>query len=221
MENHFRRAGARAEWGTRRMGTMGMREDGRSMSGAVAGGQDVAHERVAVAPALELSLHLGDRRTGPEVWKARMVPGDERAASTVLAEATLHRVHYADPRWSDHLRRARTDLAEVGSAFADRELISMIDESSLFTDSLCVISSIEVDDAAVGSLVTHSLVRGVARVFDGDTIALVIAGAFAVSGSAPALDAPGLAARRAHWAQIGFVDIPGTASMLLPVGARP
>ncbi len=221
MENHFRRAGARAEWGTRRMGTMGMREDGRSMSGAVAGGQDVAHERVAVAPALELSLHLGDRRTGPEVWKARMVPGDERAASTVLAEATLHRVHYADPRWSDHLRRARTDLAEVGSAFADRELISMIDESSLFTESLCVISSIDVAPAAVGSFVSHDLVRAVAGVFDGDTIALVIPGAFVPEGGGPVESAGDIAARRAHWASIGFVDIPGTRAMLLPVRVRP
>ncbi len=176
----------------------------------------------AATIALHLTFRVGEQRASPEVWRALIFSSTSGAgAEQVLAEATLHRVHYSNPRWLEQLQDVVPDLSSIGSAFADRELISMIDESSLFTDSLCVISSVDVDDAAVGSLVTHSLVRAVARVFDGDTIALLIAGAFTVSDPAPALDAPGLAARRAHWAQIGFVDIPGTTSMLLPVGARP
>ncbi|MFJ4037756.1 hypothetical protein ACIPVB_06690 [Microbacterium sp. NPDC090007] len=179
-------------------------------------------ELVTETTALQLSLQLAGRCRGPEVWSARIVAiaPDESGAAPVLAAATLHRVHYADPRWCAQLGDAGADLAEVGSAFTDRELISMIDESSLFTESLCVISSIDVVPAAVGTLVSHELVRAVARVFDGDTLALVIPGAFAPADGG-AVDDADIATRRAHWAATGFVDIPGTTAMLLPVGARP
>lgn len=199
-----------------------MRDDEREMPGA-GDRQDVAEGRMAAAQTLHLSLQLGDRCAGPEVWSARMVPAvdGEGLRSAALAEATLHRVHYANPRWPDQLRDARPDLAELGSAFADRELVSMIDESSLFTESLCVVSSIDVAATAVGTSVSHDLVRAVAGVFDGDTIALVISGAFVSAGGGPLADIADIGARRAHWASTGFVDIPGTNSMLLPMSVRP
>ncbi|MDU0344316.1 hypothetical protein RWH44_01255 [Microbacterium sp. KSW2-29] len=174
------------------------------------------------AMALRLTVRIDARRIEPEVWRAVIHSGDEADAATrVLTAATLHRVHYADPSWAEQLLEAVPDLSSIGSAFTDRELISMIDESSLFTDSLCVISSVDVDDAAIGSLVSHTLVRGIARVFDGDTIAILLAGAFPPSAGGPVVDPADVAERRAHWASIGFVDIPGTAAMLLPVGSRP
>lgn len=176
------------------------------------------------ATALHLTVRIDARRVEPEVWHAVIRSGDEAdPGARVLTAATLHRVHYADPSWAEQLLEAVPDLSSIGSAFADRELISMIDESSLFTDSLCVISSVDVDvdDAAVGSLVSHTLVRGVARVFDGDTIAILLPGAFPSPAGGPVVDPADLTARRAHWASIGFVDIPGTAAMLLPVGSRP
>ncbi len=174
------------------------------------------------AMALHLTVRIDERRTEPEVWRAVIRSGEEAdAGARVLTAATLHRVHYADPSWAEQLREAVPDLSSIGSAFADRELISMIDESSLFTDSLCVISSVDIDAAGVGSLVSHALVRGVARVFDGDTIAILLTAAFPAAMGGPVVDPADVAARRAHWASIGFVDIPGTAAMLLPVGSRP
>lgn len=159
------------------------------------------------AMALHLTVRIDERRTEPEVWRAVIRSGEEAdAGARVLTAATLHRVHYADPSWAEQLREAVPDLSSIGSAFADRELISMIDESSLFTDSLCVISSVDID-AAVGALVSHALVRGVARVFDGDTIAILLTAAFPAVMGGPVVDPAD--AR------------PMSAAMLLPVGSRP
>lgn len=163
------------------------------------------------ATAFQLTLRTTDNGVDPEIWRATIRAG--RAPG--VAEATVYRVHYANPRWVEQLQDAEVDLTSISSAFVDRELISLLDESSLFTDNLCVISSVHVEDSRDGPSLSHELVRRIARVFDGDTITLLTARRTGDDG------ATGFWADRAHWAAIGFVDIPGTMSMILPVGSRP
>ncbi|MDZ5143344.1 MULTISPECIES: hypothetical protein [Microbacterium] len=168
------------------------------------------------ATAFQLTLRTVDDDVEPEVWRATIHSGGVTrfGGEPGAAEATVYRVHYANPRWAEQLQDAEADLTSISSAFVDRELISLLDESSLFTDNLCVIASIHVEDARQGPSLSHELVRSIARVFDGDTIALLTARRTGNDG------ATGFWADRAHWAAIGFVDIPGTTSMILPVGAR-
>jgi len=168
------------------------------------------------ATAFQLTLRTTGADDEPEVWRATIQSAHEDPTVDMphLAEAIVYRVHYANPRWIEQLGDAEEDLTSIGSAFADRELISMLDESSLFTDNLCVIASIDVDDGVNASALSHELVRSIARVFDGDTIALL---GTRRRGADDSTD-PWLG--RAHWAAIGFVDIPGTTSMILPVGSR-
>ncbi|WP_144782192.1 hypothetical protein [Microbacterium sp. BH-3-3-3] len=168
------------------------------------------------ATAFQLTLRTTDTDVEPEVWRATIhsALADPAVAKPRLAEAIVYRVHYANPRWIEQLGDAEADLTSIGSAFADRELISMLDESSLFTDNLCVIAAVDVHDDVNASALSHELVRSIARVFDGDTIALL---GTRRCGADESTD-PWLG--RAHWAAIGFVDIPGTTSMILPVGSR-
>ncbi len=170
----------------------------------------------AGATAFQLTLRTVDSDDEPEVWRARIHRGGPDAVDdgASLAEAVVYRVHYANPRWAEQLRDAEADLGPIGSAFVDRELISMLDESSLFTDNLCIISAVDVDDSVDGPSLSHELVRSIARVFDGDTIALLATHRTGTGSTS------GFWADRAHWAAIGFVDIPGTASMILPVASR-
>jgi hypothetical protein len=169
------------------------------------------------ATAFQLTLRTTDDGVDPEIWRATIHTGGAPVAKAVagVAEATVYRVHYANPRWVEQLRDAEIDLTSISSAFVDRELISLLDESSLFTDNLCIISSVHVDDLRDGPSLSHELVRRIARVFDGDTITLLTGRRTGDDG------ATGFWADRAHWAAIGFVDIPGTMSMILPVGSRP
>ena len=169
------------------------------------------------ATAFQLTLRTTGNDVDPEIWHATTV----RTGGVALlagepgsAEATVYRVHYANPRWVEQLRDAGADLTSISSAFVDRELISLVDESSLFTDNLCIISSVHVEDPLQGPSLSHELVRIIARVFDGDTIALLTTCRTGSDGST------GFWADRAHWAAIGFVDIPGTTSMILPGGSR-
>ena len=172
------------------------------------------------ATAFQLTLRTTGTDDEPEVWRATIQSAQEGPTVDMprLAEAIVYRVHYANPRWIEQLGDAEDDLTSIGSAFADRELISMLDESSLFTDNLCIIASVDVDvdvdDGVNASALSHDLVRSIARVFDGDTIALL---GTRRCGADESTD-PWLG--RAHWAAIGFVDIPGTTSMILPVGSR-
>lgn len=167
------------------------------------------------ATAFQLTLRTTGTDDEPEVWRATIQSADEDPSvrEPRRAAAIVYRVHYANPRWIEQLGDAEDDLTSIGSAFADRELISMLDESSLFTDNLCVIASVDVDGDEDAPALSHELVRSIARVFDGDTIALLGARR---SGTDESID-PWLG--RAHWAAIGFVDIPGTTSMILPVGS--
>lgn len=165
------------------------------------------------ANALQLTLHIDDQNSEAEIWRAR-IPGEGPSDARVGAEARIHRVHYANPLWLTQLQTGDPELATVGSAFVDRELISLLDESSLFTECLSLISFVRFGASAQDAALAHTLVRGIARVFDGDSIALMMTGPVAADG----VDA--VAQRRAHWAEIGFVEIPGTTSMLLPMGAR-
>ncbi|KQM40237.1 hypothetical protein [Microbacterium sp. Leaf203] len=168
------------------------------------------------ATAFQLTLRTTDTDVEPEVWRATIhsALADASVHKPRLAEAIVYRVHYANPRWTEQLGDAEADLTSIGSAFADRELISMLDESSLFTDNLCVIASVDVHDDVNGTALSHELVRSIARVFDGDSIALL---GTRRCGADESTD-PWLG--HAHWAAIGFVDIPGTTSMILPVGSR-
>ncbi|MBO1739319.1 hypothetical protein [Leifsonia sp. TF02-11] len=121
-------------------------------------------------------LSSGEGQLEVELWSATLKAlefdeDDGARSETVLATASLARVRL-DCAWLDALDAESAELEAVGGAFFDRERLSVVDEESLFADSLVIIDYVEVPEEHRGARASHALVRGVGRIFRSDIVAL-------------------------------------------------
>jgi hypothetical protein len=173
---------------------------------------------------LELAFSSLGGELEVELWSATLKQvefddDDEVRRETVLATASLARVDLYC-QWLEALDAESADLEAVGGAFIDRERLSLVDEESLFAESLVIIDYVEVPEEHRGARLSHALVRGVGRVFRSDIVALTPA-RISRGGSDDLMeDIVKFEGLCRHWARTGFVRVPDTDVMLLPMERR-
>lgn len=145
---------------------------------------------------------------------------NEIEEGALVASASLVRVNLQRGDWFDSLDAETADLAEVGAAFIDWNLVSDVDEDSLLADSLLVVDFVSVAEEHRGSRVSHAFVRGIAHIFRSDIIALIPAGMSTDDEGKLFVDKAKRRGLRRHWKRGGFVRVPGTQVMILPLGDR-
>ena len=176
--------------------------------------------------ALELSFDSETHELGAENWTASLYnledPEDENGRPTreLIASAVIVRVHRWDDDWLDSLDAASGDLATVGAAFEDMDLIESIDPEAAFVPGLVILDFVSVPEQHRGSKSSHALARGVAYIFRSDLVALIPAELSQDTTGQIIRDAPKEAALRSHWRRGGFLEIPGTSVLMLPLGGR-
>lgn len=159
---------------------------------------------------------------GPEEWQVRVVGWPEAREpdeNDVLAEAIVYRAHI-DRNWFDRLDSVDQDLASVAEDLLDRDLIEQLDEESAYANAIVIVYSVEVREDARGRKLSHELVRSLSRVFGNDIIALKPSAASYAADGEIVEDQVKQRALIRHWSEMGFVSIPGSDSMLLPLSAR-
>ena len=92
---------------------------------------------------LELGFSSKHGRLESELWSAILKQlefddDDAPTGETVLATASMVRL-YLSGSWIDSLDGESGDLEAIDSALLDRERLSLVEEESLFADSLLVI----------------------------------------------------------------------------------
>lgn len=175
--------------------------------------------------ALELRFSSQYRRLDAESWSAelRLQEFDDtfnEIEGVLLASARLVRVNLQNANWFDSLDAESGDLAEVGASLGDHALIAEADEDSLFADSLLVIDFVSVAEEHRGARVSHAFVRGIAHIFRSDIVALIPADMSTDDGGKFIVDKAKRRGLRRHWKRGGFVRVPGTQVMILPLGDR-
>lgn len=159
---------------------------------------------------------------GPAEWQVRLVswPEDsEPNEDDVLVDAIVYRA-FVDQNWFDRFDSVDQDLASVAEDLLDRDLIERLDEESAFAGAISIIYSVDVREDARGRKLSHELVRSLTRVFGNDIIALQPSRAAVTPDDELVEDQVTHRAQLKHWREMGFVTIPGTGSMLLPLSAR-
>lgn len=86
---------------------------------------------------------------------------------------------------------------------------------TLFADSLVIIDFVEVPDEHQGFRFSHAFVRGIARTFRRDIIALIPALMSGEDADEFVMDLLALEGLRRHWERAGIVQIPGSDVMVL------
>jgi hypothetical protein len=176
--------------------------------------------------ALELRFDSRHRQLDAESWFATLSlqefdeNDNEVDEGSVLASAILVRVNLQHEDWFDSLDAESGDLAQVGEALSDRSLIADVDEDSLFADSLIIVDFVSVMEEHRGARLSHALVRGIAHIFRSDIVALVPASMSTDHAGKLFVDGPKRRGLRRHWKRGGFVGVPGTEVMILPLGER-
>jgi len=182
-------------------------------------GETIGHDKV-----LELAFSSRYGQLETELWQAtfkRLDLGedDDEDEETVLATAHLARVDL-DGNWLDSLDAESGSLEAVGGAFMDRDRLAEADEDALFADGLVIIDFVEVLEEHRGSRISHDFVRGIGRVFRRDILALTPARMSQGDSDELVEDILKLEGLRRHWARVGFVRLPDTDVMMLPLGSR-
>jgi hypothetical protein len=184
-------------------------------------GEIIGHDKI-----LELSFSSRDGQLETELWTAtfkRWDLGDEdddvTDDETVLATASLARVNL-EGAWLDSLDAESGSLEAVGGAFLDRELIVDLDGDSIFSNSLVIVDFIEVVEEHRGSRISYDFVRGIGRVFREDIVALTPARVSVGDADELVEDIVKFEGLRRHWERAGFVRVPDTDVMMLPLGSR-
>ncbi len=172
-------------------------------------------DETVACPIFAMTMQIEDHDERPEAWEVTLHDSDENGDPTrLLADARVFRAHFEDA-WFDLFDSVSSDLSEVAGAFMDRDRVAEVHEEALWANALVVVDYIEVPEVARGKKWSHRLIHSLARVFEGDAIALL-----------PSEVTPGAndelihdpAKRRAlvkHWGEMGFVTIPGTNVMVL------
>lgn len=177
-------------------------------------------EVIGEGRVLELSFDSRHGQGATELWDATLKrldyrdddDGDDEGTETVLATARLARVDFSAD-WLSSLDAESGSLEAVGGAFYDLDRIVDLDENAISANSLVIVDWIEVVEEHRGSLVSHDLVRGIGRVFHEDLVAL----------SPTELAEEGVVrfeALRRYWERAGFVRVPETEVLMLPLGSR-
>jgi hypothetical protein len=173
---------------------------------------------------LELSFSSGQGQLATELWGATLKrlefdEDDDLAGETVLATASLARVDL-NGSWLDSLDAESRDLEAVGGAFLDRIRLSQVDEDSQFADSFVIIDFVEVPEEHRGFRASHALVRGVGAIFRSDIVALTPARMTWGGSDQLVEDIEKFDGLCRHWGRAGFVRVPNTDVMLLPMRVR-
>lgn len=159
---------------------------------------------------------------GPEEWQVSLInwPDESEPDETdVLASATVYRAH-VDQNWFDRLDSVDQDLASVAEDLLDRDMLEEIDEESVYANAIAIVYFVEVREDARGRKLSHELVRSFSRVFGNDIIALQPSRVSHDADGDLLEDQVKHQALIKHWRAMGFVAIPGTDSMMLPLSAR-
>ncbi|MCI0155736.1 hypothetical protein KNO15_03370 [Leifsonia shinshuensis] len=177
-------------------------------------------------PVLELSFSSRYGQGATELWEATLKrldyeddDYDDEGTETVLATAQLARVDLSG-HWLDSLDAESGSLEAVGGAFFNRGRIAAIDEESTFATSLVIVDYIEVVEEYRGFRISHDFIRGIARIFRDDLIALTPARMAGGDSDELVEDVLQFEGLLRHWERIGFVQVPETDVMLLPRGKR-
>ena len=179
-------------------------------------------EIIGAGRVLEWCFSSGEGQLEVELWSATLKAlefdeDDGARSETVLATASLARVSLD---WLDALDTESAELQAVGGAFFDRERLSVVDEESLFADSLVIIDYVEVPEEHRGARASQALVRGVGRIFRSDIVALTPARMTRGGSEDLMADIITFEGLLRHWARAGFVRLPETDVMLLPIERR-
>jgi hypothetical protein len=83
-----------------------------------------------------------------------------------------------------------------------------------------IVDFIEVLEEHRGSRISHDFVRGIGRVFREDIIALTPARVSVGDADELVEDIVKFEGLRRHWESAGFVRVPDTDVMMLPLGSR-
>lgn len=172
--------------------------------------------------AATFSLTTTRFNDGPEAWQVRLVSWPEESEPNdddVLAEAIVYRA-FVDQNWFDRFDSVDQDLASVAEDLLDRDLIEQVDEESAFAQAISIVYSVTVREDARGRRLSHELVRYLTRVFGNDIIALMPSRASWDADGEIVEDQIKHRALLKHWRAMGFVSIPGTDTLLLPLSAR-
>jgi hypothetical protein len=137
----------------------------------------------------------------------------------VLATARLARVNLNRARL-DSLDAESGDLEAVGGVFIDRDRVAEVDEDSLFADSLVIIDYVEVPEEHRGFHVSLGLVWGIGHIFRSDIVALTPARMTRGGSDDLVEDIVKFDGLHRHWERAGFVRVPDTDAMMLPLGSR-
>ncbi|MFG6402466.1 hypothetical protein [Microbacterium sp. P04] len=175
--------------------------------------------------ALYLSFDSSSRQLGAQSWSAELVSltygEDGPEEGEQLASAVLVRAHRWDSDWWDSFDAESSDLAEVGEAFRDMDLIETLDEGATFADSIVVLDFVGVPREKRGSQLSHALARGIAYIFRNDIVALIPDANGVDEAGRVVSDRMKEAGLRSHWERGGFITVPGTSVMMLPLSVRP
>jgi hypothetical protein len=176
--------------------------------------------------SLRLSFDSCWRQLDAENWYAELVEieydesTDEPRDGGTLATARIVRVNFQREDWFDSLDAESGDLAAVGEALRDLVVLAEVDEDAVFADSLLVVDFVGVPEALRGSQLSIALVRGVAHIFRSDIVALIVASLSSGPDGELRQDLTKRDGLHRHWARGGFVPVPDTDVMVLPIDAR-
>lgn len=176
--------------------------------------------------SLRLSFESSSRELDAESWFAELRAvyrdevTDEPREGRILASASIVRVNLRSENWFDSLDAESGDLAAVGEALRDPGVLSDVDEDSLFADSLLVLDFVGVPQDVRGSRLSHVLVHGVAHIFRSDVVALIVSSLSTGPDGELRHDKQKRDGLQGHWKRGGFVPIPDSDVMVLPLGDR-
>lgn len=143
----------------------------------------------------------------------------EEPGRTLVASARLVRVGFDDD-WADSLDAEAGDLSAIAAALCDVDVLFDIDVNALAANSLLIIDFVGVPEEHRGRKVSHAFVRGIAHIFRGEVVALLPASLSTDEHGELRKNKEKLAALTKHWKQCGFVKVPKTKVMVLPIGER-
>lgn len=181
---------------------------------------------IGIQNVLELAFDSRWRQIDAEHWDATLrrreydENDEEVDEGSLLASARLVRVNLNSGQWFESLDAESGDLAEIGAAIDARSILNELDGDSLFADSLLIVESVVVVEAHRGSRLSHAFVRGIAHIFRSDIVALLPDNMSIGESGDLIVDVPKLEGLRRHWAAGGFIQVPETEVMILPLGNR-